>query len=47
MAQTSDIEWTDADWNPITGYTKVGPGCDNCYAERFAAWCYSKHQEML
>lgn len=30
------IEWTDATWNPVTGCTKVGPGCDNCYAERFA-----------
>jgi len=36
MAQPSQIEWTDATWNPVTGCTKVGPGCDNCYAERFA-----------
>ena len=36
MAQKSAIEWTDATWNPVTGCTKVGPGCDNCYAERFA-----------
>ena len=36
MAQKTDIEWTDATWNPVTGCTKVGPGCDNCYAERFA-----------
>lgn len=36
MAQTSAIEWTDATWNPVTGCTKVGPGCDHCYAERFA-----------
>lgn len=36
MAQTSEIEWTDATWNPVTGCTKIGPGCDNCYAERFA-----------
>ena len=36
MAQASQIEWTDATWNPVTGCTKVGPGCDNCYAERFA-----------
>lgn len=36
MAQASEIEWTDATWNPVTGCTKVGPGCDNCYAERFA-----------
>ena len=36
MAQKSEIEWTDATWNPVTGCTKVGPGCDNCYAESFA-----------
>lgn len=28
------IEWTDVTWNPVTGCTKVSPGCDNCYAER-------------
>jgi protein gp37 len=36
VAQNSEIEWTDATWNPVTGCTKIGPGCDNCYAERFA-----------
>jgi protein gp37 len=36
VAETSAIEWTDATWNPTTGCTKVSPGCDNCYAERFA-----------
>ncbi len=36
MAQQSDIEWTDATWNPVTGCTKIGLGCDNCYAHRFA-----------
>jgi protein gp37 len=36
MAQATEIEWTDATWNPVTGCTKIGPGCDNCYAERFA-----------
>ena len=34
MAQNSEIEWTDATWNPVTGCTKVGPGGDNCYSER-------------
>ena len=28
------IEWTDRTWNPVTGCTKVSPGCANCYAER-------------
>lgn len=36
MAQVSEIEWTDATWNPVTGCTKVSPGCDRCYAERFS-----------
>ncbi len=36
MVQASQIEWTDATWNPVTGCTKIGPGCDNCYAQRFA-----------
>jgi protein gp37 len=30
------IEWTNATWNPVTGCTKVSPGCKQCYAETFA-----------
>jgi protein gp37 len=36
MATHSHIEWTDATWNPITGCTKISPGCKHCYAERLA-----------
>jgi protein gp37 len=36
MAIGSSIEWTEATWNPVTGCTKVSPGCKNCYAERMA-----------
>ena len=36
MAQGSKIEWTQATWNPVTGCTKVSPGCKHCYAERMA-----------
>jgi protein gp37 len=36
MANSSHIEWTDATWNPVTGCTKVSPGCKHCYAERLA-----------
>jgi protein gp37 len=36
MGDNSAIEWTDATWNPVTGCTKVSPGCKNCYAERLA-----------
>jgi protein gp37 len=33
MAENSKIEWTDHTFNPWIGCTKVGPGCDGCYAE--------------
>jgi protein gp37 len=36
MSDKTGIEWTDATWNPVTGCTKVSPGCDNCYAETLA-----------
>src|SRR6266516_3912352 len=36
MALSSDIEWTDATWNPVRGCTKISPGCKHCYAETFA-----------
>jgi protein gp37 len=36
MATNSHIEWTDATWNPVTGCTKISPGCKHCYAERLA-----------
>ena len=36
MAINSTIEWTGSTWNPLTGCTKVSPGCKHCYAERMA-----------
>jgi protein gp37 len=36
VSTTTEIEWTDATWNPVTGCTKLTAGCDNCYAERFS-----------
>jgi protein gp37 len=43
MSATTSIEWTRGDdgsagatWNPVTGCSKVSPGCDHCYAETFA-----------
>lgn len=36
MAARTAIEWTDATWNPVSGCTKLSPGCDRCYAERIA-----------
>lgn len=35
MAESS-IEWTEHTWNPVTGCTKVSPGCKHCYAETMA-----------
>ncbi len=36
MSDRSSIEWTQATWNPVTGCTRVSPGCDHCYALTFA-----------
>ena len=36
MAQGSGIEWTESTWNPVTGCSKISPGCKYCYAERMA-----------
>jgi len=33
MSEHSEIEWTDATWNPVRGCTLITPGCDHCYAE--------------
>lgn len=34
---SSNIEWTESTWNPVTGCNKVSPGCKHCYAEVMAA----------
>ena len=34
MADKTKIEWAESTWNPVTGCTKVSPGCANCYIER-------------
>jgi protein gp37 len=36
MARKSPIEWTEMTWNPVTGCTKISPGCKHCYAETMA-----------
>lgn len=36
VAGASAIEWTESTWNPVTGCSKVSPGCAHCYAETFA-----------
>ncbi len=45
MAQNSSIEWTEATWNPVTGCTKISPGCKFCYAERMAKRLKAMGQE--
>lgn len=36
MATVSSIEWTEHTWNPVSGCTKISPGCKYCYAETMA-----------
>jgi len=45
MAQASSIEWTESTWNPVTGCTKISPGCAHCYAERMAKRLRAMGQE--
>ena len=36
MTTQTAIEWTEQTWNPVTGCTKISPGCKHCYAETMA-----------
>ena len=36
MGYPTNIEWTDATWNPIGGCSIKSPGCINCYAQLLA-----------
>jgi len=36
MSSNTSIEWTESTWNPVTGCSKVSPGCKHCYAERMS-----------
>jgi len=45
MARGSGIEWTESTWNPVTGCTKLSPGCKFCYAERMAERLQAMGQE--
>lgn len=48
MASLSEIEWTDATWNPVSGCKIISPGCTNCYAIRMAARLQSmKHPSYI
>ncbi|KPU91115.1 hypothetical protein APR50_17300 [Variovorax paradoxus] len=43
MADHSNIEWTDATWNPITGCSVTSPGCKRCYAMKLAGTRLQHH----
>jgi protein gp37 len=43
MADHSNIEWTEATWNPIVGCSILSPGCTNCYAMKMAARIEKMH----
>jgi protein gp37 len=47
MGTKSSIEWTEATWNPLTGCTKISPGCKFCYAERMALRLQAMGQKKL
>jgi protein gp37 len=47
MADHSQIEWTDATWNPITGCSVVSPGCTNCYAMGLAGGRMRNHPSRV
>jgi protein gp37 len=48
MGDHSAIEWTDATWNPVTGCTKISPGCKFCYAERLTErWGRGKFTDVV
>ena len=48
MGDHSEIEWTQATWNPTTGCDRTSPGCDHCYAltlaKRLKAMGQAKYQ---
>lgn len=43
MGANSNIEWTDATWNPIGGCSIASPGCTNCYAQGLAGTRLKDH----
>lgn len=43
MGHPTDIEWTDATWNPIGGCSIRSPGCINCYAQLLAGTRLTGH----
>lgn len=44
MAENTGITWCRSTRNFWSGCTKVGPGCDGCYAEAFQRWVRGKDE---
>ena len=44
MSGPSKIEWTEHTWNPTRGCSRVSPGCEHCYAERFESRGLTSHR---
>lgn len=45
MGKVTTIAWTRSSRNFWAGCTKIGPGCDGCYAEAFQRWINGKDPE--
>lgn len=43
MGYPTNIEWTDATWNPVGGCEIHSPGCINCYAQKLCGTRLVKH----
>lgn len=43
MGDHTNIEWTDATWNPVGGCSIKSPGCAHCYAQRMAGTRLARH----
>ena len=43
----TEISWTDLTWNPVTGCSKVSPGCQNCYAEYLTVHRFHKSFDVM
>jgi len=42
MGERTEIAWCDSTFNGWIGCTKIGPGCDGCYAENLMANRYGR-----
>ncbi|MGH6875927.1 MAG: DUF5131 family protein [Rhizomicrobium sp.] len=43
MGYPTNIEWTDATWNPVGGCSIASPGCGPCYAQQLAGTRLKSH----